>query len=318
MPTQHPDMTQDTHRRSVHELRVALSSLEQLAPDADALRNGVVRPRPRSLPRRRAAAATVACALVCAAAVAGLVGRGPTPPLQPTSHPSLRQAMLTAFDSAAGMVLESRQTFRSRGVISGRAVSWSGPTLPRAGQTARYRTVSMTPGGHPVSELAELYTAATPNLHRLADRVVGPAGVVRRLTDVDYSSRTWMSQTTHQPEILSLADNPTLLRAEIAQGWWGKPKPVRVDGRPAIELTWNQTPAPTSWPVGQAQLHGVLHRTLWVDSHTYLPIRQRIQLAGGSGGALLYAVTASYQLLPPTAENLAKLRPLIPPEFHQN
>jgi hypothetical protein len=185
-----------------------------------------------------------------------------------------------------------------------------GPGDPPAGANR-----AIPPDGHPVSELAELYTAARPDLRLLVHRVVGSGGVVRRITAVDYPMRTWMSRTTHQAEISSLADNPALLRAEIAQGWWGVPRHARLGGRPAIELIWRESPAPNAWPVGQPGLQGELRRTLWVDGQTYLPIGQRIQLAGKRPGAQPYAVTADYRLLPPTTANLAKLHPVIPKGF---
>lgn len=57
-----------------------------------------------------------------------------------------------------------------------------------------------------------------------------------------------------------------------------------------------------------------LRRVLWVDAHTYLPIRQHIQLGAGSHNPV-YAITANYRLLPPTSANLARLRPVIPKGF---
>ena len=313
MPTQHPDVTDSPQWRSEGDLRAALASLEELAPS----RESVIQPRQRRQRRaaRRPGIAVVgACLLAGAAAVVGLSGQTATTPGGAASHPSLRRAILTAFDSAAGMVLESRATVTERGGVAARSVSWLGPTLPRPGATARYRFEFTTPGGQPVSELAELYTARRPDFSGLDQGFVGSGGVTTRITTVDYRQRTWMSRPTRQDAIVSLADDPALLRHEVAQGLWRLAGHVKIDGRPALELVWKAIPANGVWAAGGAGRSGQLHRTLWVDAHTYMPIRQRIQLGSSSTGAF-YGITANYRLLAPTPANLARLRPVIPRGF---
>jgi hypothetical protein len=172
----------------------------------------------------------------------------------------------------------------------------------------------MTPGGHPASELAELYTASRLDSRGLAHGFVGSGGVARRITTVDYQTRTWTSRRTHQDAIVALADNPALLRREVAAGFWHVARRSELDGRPAVELVWKPSPVKDAWPVGDAGRRGEIRRTLWVDAHSYLPLRQRIQLAGPGSGSF-YELTADYRLLPPTAANLAKLRPVIPEGF---
>jgi hypothetical protein len=313
MPTQHTDMTESSPRRSDDDLRAALLSLEGLAPSRESVLRLHVRPKRHAVPRRRMVAVTV-CLLAGAAAVVELSSHTTTTPGDTATRPSLRQAILTAFDSASGMVLEARSTVSADGAVTTRGVSWWGPTLPRPGATARYRFTSMTPGGHPISELAELYTARRPDFSGLGEGFVGSGGVTRRITTVDYPTRTWASQTRHQDAIVSLADDPALLRHEVANGLWRVAGHVTIDGRPALELVWKTTPAGGAWPVGSSGRAGQLRRTLWVDAHTYLPIRQRIQLAGGSPRPF-YGMTANYRLLAPTPFNLARLRPVIPNGF---
>ncbi len=314
MPSQHTDMTESSPpRRSEDDLRAALASLEELAPSRESVLQPGARPRRRAVPRRLAVAAAT-CLLAAVLAVAALSDQGASTSGGTASQPSLRQAILTAFDSVSGMVLESRATLSADGAVTGRSVWWSGPTLPRPGRTARYRFVSMTPSGHPVSELAERYTASREDFRGLGRGFVGTGGVARRITTVDYSTRTWISQRTHQDAIVSLADSPALLRHEVAIGLWRVAKRVRLDGRPALELVWKPSPATRAWSVGGPGRRGELRRTLWVDAHSYLPLRQRIQLVGADHSPF-YALTADYRLLPPTEANLAKLKPVIPDGF---
>lgn len=313
MSTRNPHMTESPTRRSEDDLRAALASLEQLAPSRESVLGPRTRPRRRAAARLRVVAAA-ACMLAVAAAVVELSTHTATTPGRTDTHPALQQAILTAFDSAAGMVLESRATVSGDGTVTGRTVSWMGPTLPRPGTTVRYRFVSTTPGGHPRSELSELYTARRPDFSGLGARFVGSGGVTRRITTVNYSTRTWTSRPTRQDAIVSLADDPALLRREVALGLWRVSGHVTIDGRPALELVWKASPATGAWPVGSPGRNGALRRTLWVDAHTYLPIRQRIQLGSGSPGPF-FAVTADYRLLPPTPANLAMLQPVIPRGF---
>ena len=133
-----------------------------------------IRPKRRAVPRRRMVAVT-ACLLAGAAAVGELSSHTTTTPGHTATRPSLRQAILTAFDYASGMVLEVRSTVSADGALAARGVSWWGPTLPRSGTTAWYRFTSMTPGGHPISELAELYTARGPDFRGLGEDSWGSA-----------------------------------------------------------------------------------------------------------------------------------------------
>jgi hypothetical protein len=312
MPTQHPDMTDSPSRRSEDDLRNALASLEALAPTTEAVLQPRARRDRRTLPRRRAAV-VAACVLAGAAAVLELPSHTTTTPSRTATQPSLRRAILTAFDSASGMVLESRATVTERGGVAARSVSWLGPTLPRPGATARYRYMFMTPGGHPLSELAETYTARRPDFSGLDSGFVGSGGMTRRITTVDYQQQTWLTRPSRQDAIVSLADDPALLRHEVALGLWRVRAHVEIDGRPALELVWKAAPATGTWAAGSSGRAGELRRTLWVDAHTYMPIRQRIQLGGGS--TAFYGITASYRLLAPTPANLAMLRPVVPQGF---
>ncbi len=58
-------------------------------------------------------------------------------------------------------------------------------------------------------------------------------------------------------------------------------------------------------PSNEAPPHVTAAR-LWVDATTYLPMRQFLRMSNGEQNV------TDYTFLPPTAENLAKLRPEIP------
>ena len=173
MPTQHTHMTDSPTRRSEDDLRAALASLEQLAPS----RESVLRPAPGGgAPHRDAASWPQP------PASGGRRGRGfDSRPHR--DHAGRRthirpfgEAILTAFDSASGMVLESQATFR-RGGPSPAAPCRGRADASSARTTARYRFVDMTSGGRPTSELAELYTAQRPDFSGLGARFVGSGGV---------------------------------------------------------------------------------------------------------------------------------------------
>jgi len=50
---------------------------------------------------------------------------------------------------------------------------------------------------------------------------------------------------------------------------------------------------------------------MWVDAASYLPLRQVLRFSTGR------ADITDFRFLPPTAANLAKLRLIIPPDYHR-
>ena len=137
---------------------------------------------------------------------------------------------------------------------------------PRPGTTARYRFVSTTPGGHPQSELAELYTARRPDFSGLGAGFVGSGGVTRRITD---------GGLLHA-DVDVAADAPG--RDRLARGRpcaaasRGRPGSVAGDGAchrrrpPGPRALVKASPATGAWPVGSPDRSGELRRTLWVDA----------------------------------------------------
>jgi hypothetical protein len=77
-----------------------------------------------------------------------------------------------------------------------------------------------------------------------------------------------------------------------------------VDGRKAIELGL------TGLSGSKTGLHATT-ALLWVDAASYLPLRQVLRFSTGRQDM------TDYRFLPPTAANLAKLRPVIPAGYHR-
>jgi hypothetical protein len=78
--------------------------------------------------------------------------------------------------------------------------------------------------------------------------------------------------------------------------------PTELHGRKAVELKINVPPG------NEAAPHVTTAR-LWVDATTYLPIQQSPRMSSGQQNV------TDYSFLPPTAANLAKLRPEIPVSY---
>ena len=89
------------------------------------------------------------------------------------------------------------------------------------------------------------------------------------------------------------------IRAEIANGQFTVIGPTELDGQQAIELKINVPPNHEAPPHIVAEL-------MWVNATTYLPMRDYTRWSNGQQSV------GDYVFLPPTPENLAKLRPVIP------
>ncbi|MDX6393045.1 MAG: hypothetical protein QOJ73_4108 [Streptosporangiaceae bacterium] len=74
---------------------------------------------------------------------------------------------------------------------------------------------------------------------------------------------------------------------------------AELHGQKAVELEINVPPS------NEAPPHVTAAR-LWVDATTYLPMRQYVRMSNGEQNV------TDCTFLPPTAANLAKLRPEIP------
>jgi hypothetical protein len=104
---------------------------------------------------------------------------------------------------------------------------------------------------------------------------------------------------------------PEYLRSELACGVLHYAGHATVNGVRAIVL--DRAPA--------VNAHGMKER-LWVNAHTYLPIRAVVQEVPGRaypmpGAGVLYRSTTDFQWLPPTQANLAKVALSIPAGFRE-
>lgn len=157
-------------------------------------------------------------------------------------------------------------------------------------------------------------------------------------TSVDYSARTWEKARTEQDNVLprSLPDDgqyqilppcsaaesgvgigginwPGYLRSELACGAFHYEGYTTLGGMRVIELA-----AET-----KRTRYGYVSETLWVDPRTYLPVRAVSQIKIGTvppgflePGTYDPSIT-TFQWLPPSPANLARLKVTIPSGFRQ-
>jgi len=99
--------------------------------------------------------------------------------------------------------------------------------------------------------------------------------------------------------ILGFTLDAAAIRAEIANGQFTVIGRTELHGQQAIELKFNVPPN------NEAPPHTTAER-MWVNATTYLPMREYTRMSNGQQSVF------DYVFLPPTPENLAKLRPVIP------
>jgi hypothetical protein len=163
--------------------------------------------------------------------------------------------------------------------------SWIWPASEQPGAEVRART--LVPGRFDQEQIF----VAPQYLDSKGGSVTG------ELIGVDFASRTWSDQqsTTFTPfGSAAVVD----FRAGIEAGYFRVAGIVRLDGRRAIQLNDVKN--------GQVQTF----RSIFIDAETYLPIKQ---VSEGNGVVQEF----HFEFLRPTAGNLAKLRPVIPPGFNQ-
>jgi len=288
------------------DLRVAFRDMERHTPDAaDVFRAVYDHPRrpayswslPPRVPRRhvlRAGLALGAAGAVAAVAVIAAVAHGPATKATPTAAPALRARLLAAIDTASGDILYTH------GVPATGGGDWQWPTYPQAGQEVHLRILGLGSDGTVFkdgeysfrmpsgNDAASSYTS---NLDQGGLQLSGTVMVVNHFRHV------W--GVWHGQFILGLTLDASGIRAEIANGQFTVIGRTELDGQQAVELQINVPPN------NEAPPHVTAAR-LWVDATTYLPMREYLRMSNGQ-----QSVT-DYIFLPPTPENLAKLRPEIP------
>ena len=256
-------------------------------------------PAPRPNRRRFLLAGLSATAgLAAATAIAVAVTSSGPPATRPTVS-SVRTAVLDAFDRYAGDIVYSTRTIHLPNGPATTQRAWTYPAFPLPGQQVRFRLFQFG-GGGPEDDTESIYIQdASSGLTQSTTQ--GPKSA--EIIDVEYATKTWSRQRSSS--VLLAGDlSPSLIRDQIASGSFTVVGPVRLDGRPAIEVTWSLSAGPMTRKT-----------TLWVDAGTYLPLRSVSTMRAGPRHAPLESETTTFEILPATPANVALLAPPIPPGF---
>jgi hypothetical protein len=288
------------------DLRAAFRGMERHTPDAaDVLRTVYDHPRrsarswrllPRG-PRRhalRAGLALGAAGAVTAVAVIAAVAHGPATKATPIAAPALRTRLLAAIDTASGDVL-----YAHGGPAPGGG-TWQSPAYPQPGQEVHLHNLGLGSDGT-VFKDGE-YSFTMPSGNDAANSYIsnfdqGGLQLSGTLLVVNHFRHVW--GVWHGHFILGFGLDAAGIRAEIANGQFKVVGRTELHGQQAVGLEINVPPN------SEAPPHVTAAR-LWVDATTYLPMRQYLRMSNGEQNV------TDYTFLPPTPENLAKLRPEIP------
>jgi hypothetical protein len=288
------------------DLRIAFRDMERFTPDAaDVLRAVYEQPRPPArsrrlptrLPRRpalRAGLALGAAGALAAAAVIAAVAHGPATKATSLAAPAVRTRLLAAIDSASGDIL-----YTHGGPAPGGG-TWLSPAYPQAGQQVQFRILGLGSDGlvYKDGEYSFTMPAQTePPSSYIAD--FDQVGLQLTGTDlmVNHFRHVW--GVWHGQFVLGFPLDAAGIRAEISNGQFTVIGQTVLNGQQAIELRMNVPPSNEAPPHTTAA-------TLWVNASTYLPMQQYVRMSNGA------QYVQGYTFLPPTPENLAKLRPVIP------
>ena len=245
----------------------------------------------------RASLALGAAGAVAAATIITAVTYGPASKATPVTAPALRARLLAAIDTASGDILYTPAPGQP---LSGGQY----PAYPRPGQQVHVR-VGPAVGSDgkvykdgeysftmpPESALRGYLKHYTANLDQGGLRLSGTA------IWVNHFQHLWGE--CHSTFILGFSLDAAGIRAEIASGQFSVIRRTILDGQQAIELKINVPPS------NEAPPHVTAER-LWVNATTYLPMREYVHMSNGQHSV------SDYVFLPPTPQNLAKLRPAIP------
>jgi hypothetical protein len=290
------------------DLRVAFRDMERLTPDAaDVLRAVYDHPRrpdrswrlPSLVPRRhglRAGLAAGAAGAVAATAVIAAVAHGPAPAANITV-PVLRARLLAAIDTVGGDILYTPAPGQPPG-------GGQYPAYPRPGQEVHVRIGPARGSDGKIYKDGE-YSFTMPSKtaqhhyisHYTAHLDQGGLQLSGTAMWVDHFSRVWGE--CRSTFILGFTLDAAGIRAEIANGQFTVIGRTVLNGQQAIELRFNVPPG------NEAPPHVTAER-MWVNAATYLPMRDYTRWSDGRQSVF------DYVFLRPTAERLAKLRPVIP------
>jgi hypothetical protein len=296
------------------DLRVAFRDMERLTPDpADVLRAVHDRPRPsarsrhlpplvpRLVPRRpalRAALALGGAGAVAAGAVIAAVAVTQGPATKAIAAPALRTHLLAALDTASGDIL-----YTHGGPAPGGG-TWQSPAYPQPGQEAHLHILGLGSDGTVFKdgEYSFRMPSGNPANNYTSNLDQGGLQLSGTFMAVNHFSHTWSE--CYSNFILGFTLDGAGIRAEIANGQFTIIGRTELNGQQAIELKINVPPN------NEAPPHTTAAR-MWVNATTYLPMREYVRMSNGQQSV------ADYVFLPPTPENLAKLRPVIPAGYTQ-
>jgi len=220
----------------------------------------------------------------------------------PISAPVLGARLLAALDGASGDIL---YTPAPGAPLTGGQY----PAYPRPGQEVHVRVGPDVGSDGKVYKDGE-YSFTMPSaaaLHRYirsytSDLDQGGLSLSGTVLRVNHFQQKWSE--CQSSFILGFTLDAAGIRAEITSGQFTVIGPAELHGQQAIELEINVPPN------NEAPPHVTAER-MWVNATTYLPMQGYTRWSNGQQSVF------DYVFLPPTPENLAKLRPVIPAGYTQ-
>jgi hypothetical protein len=278
--------------------------------DAPGARSRWTRAR---IPRSRRLSWLAATTVATAAAVTGIA-------LVVTPHPrpagtsadsrphaiSLTGAILAAFDTHAGDIVEISKQVTGGGAADGLTQIWLSPAHPAPGQTQHYRRLTFGSDGKPTNDVEYTYAAPASSTFvpaqdscamlsvpatRDQDPLGGPGGFAHsQVTWVYYPLKQWWTASA----VTSTAwfAGSAQVRACLAAGVWQLAGTGELDGQRAVRILQ---------PGG--------NETYWLSASTYLPMQMVAVTPGGE------TITLRFGFLSPTTANLARVTLAVPPGF---
>jgi hypothetical protein len=117
-----------------------------------------------------------------------------------------------------------------------------------------------------------------------------------------------------------ISDWRTFIKTMLACGAGAVTGHVRIGGAATTEISGSVTvPLSKGYAKNINEKEARVRYTLWVNSTTYLPVREfgSTETYGGSAGTTFSSGVTDVQWLPPTAANIAQTLVTIPPEYQQ-
>jgi len=218
---------------------------------------------------------------------------------------SLRTRLLAAIDAARGDILMTQGQPSGPSQHGGSAYTLTYPWYPRPGQQVRIHTLGLGADGKLFRDDESIFTMPAGHGTPAMNPIDGEADLTVTGTYIGiFPPRHAWGEWHHLTLTLGLPADAAGIRHQLATGQFKIIRRGVADGHKAVELGLT---ALSSSKVG---LHATAAR-LWVDAASYLPLRQVLQFSTGR------QYMTDYRFFPPTAVNLAKLRPVIPAGYHR-